>query len=201
MALYHTQVMRSVAYWLPPVVWMGVILWLSTDAGSTEHTSSLLLPILKSLLPWATPAQLDALHHLVRAGAHPTEYGILAALWFRAFARGQGLAARTSAWSALAIALGWAFLDELLQSTTVSRNGSAMDVVIDAAGTVCALTIARCGWRASVELATVVLLWIAAIGGATALAANALAGVASGVLWLTTPAAALGLLARRRLWR
>jgi hypothetical protein len=43
------------------------------------------------------------------------------------------------------------------------------------------------------------LLWTAAVGGAALLAVNLFAGVASGLLWLTVPAAALVLaLARRR---
>lgn len=190
------------AYWLPPVVWMGLILLLSSDAGSAVHTRSVLLPILRALLAWATPSQLDTIHGLLRKGAHLTEYAVLAALWFRAFARGRGLGARTATWSALAIALGWAFVDELLQSWQLSRTGSPTDVAIDAAGAVGALAAARRGWRASADGATAVLLWIAAVGGTVLLAANVLAGVASGALWLTTPAAALGLLARRRrIWR
>ena len=201
MALYHTRAMRPAASWLPPVVWMGVILWLSTDTGGAEHTGRLLLPLLRLLLPWATPTQLDALHGLARKGAHLTEYAILAALWFRAFTHGRGLAPRASSWFAIAISLAWAFVDELHQSTLLSRTGSAMDVTIDGAGALGALLVARCGWRAAADVATAGLLWIAAVGGAIALAANALAGVAPGVLWLTTPAAALGLLARRRLRR
>lgn len=188
-------------HWLPPVVWMAVILLLSSDAGSAEHTSSVLLPILSALLPWATAAQLDAVHGLARKGGHLTEYAVLAALWFRAFAGGRGLGARAAAGSALAIAIGWAVLDELLQSWQLSRTGSAMDVVIDTTGALGALAVARAGWRPAAALVTAVLLWVAAVGGAAALGANVLAGVASGVLWLTTPAAVLGLLARRRLRR
>src|SRR5438093_1380572 len=43
--------------WLPPVLWMGVIVGLSTDTASAEHTGRLLLPVLRWLLPWATPGQ------------------------------------------------------------------------------------------------------------------------------------------------
>jgi VanZ family protein len=186
------------AHWLLPVVWMALILVLSSDTGSAAHTRSALLPILRALLPWATPPQLDAIHGLVRKGAHVAEYAILAALWFRALVRGRGLGARAGAWSAFAIALAWAGLDELLQSWQISRTGSAADVAIDAAGAAAALAAARRGWRVAADAATAVLLWIAAVGGAVLLAANALAGAASGALWLTTPAAALGLLARRR---
>ncbi len=193
--------MRPAVYWLPPVVWMAVILVFSSDTGSGEHTSSFLLPLLQWLLPWATPAQLDLTHLLFRKTAHLVEYAVLAVLWFRAFARGHGLGPRPAAWGAFAIALAWACLDELLQSLQPSRTGSAMDVVLDGAGAVAALAAARLGWRASVDRATAVLLWIAAVGGAAVLAVNASTSVASGLLWLTAPSAALGLIARRLLRR
>ena len=193
--------MRPAAYWLPPVVWMAVILFFSSDTGSPEHTSSFLLPLLLWLLPRATPAELDVIHLLIRKTAHLAEYAILAALWFRAFARGRRLPPPTAAWLSLSISLVWAFLDEWHQSALLSRTGSAMDVVLDGAGAVAALAAARLRWRASVALATAVLLWIAAVGGAAVLAVNTSTGVASGILWLTVPAAALGLIARRLLHR
>jgi VanZ family protein len=189
------------AHWLPPVVWMAVIMGLSSDTGSAEHTGRWLLPSLRWLLPWATPGQLEAVHGLARKGAHLTEYAILAALCFRAFVRGRGLAPRVAAWATLALSVGWAFLDEWHQSTLPTRIGSAMDVVIDGAGALAALVVARRGWRAAADVAAAGLLWMGAVGGAAVLAINAVAGVPSGALWLTAPAAALGLLARRRLRR
>ena len=139
------------AHWLPPVVWMALILLLSSDTGSAAHTQSFLFPILRALLPWATPGDLDTIHGLLRKGAHVTEYAVLAALWLRALVRGRGLGARTAAWSAFAIAVGWAFVDELLQSWQPSRTGSPIDVAIDAVGAVGALAAARRGWRASAD--------------------------------------------------
>src|SRR5438034_7630764 len=88
------------AHWLPPVLWMGVIMLLSTDTGSAAHTSELLLPLLHWLLPWASPGDLAAIHGLVRKGAHLTEYAILAALWYRAFTRGRRLTPPTAGWLA-----------------------------------------------------------------------------------------------------
>ena len=189
------------AHWLPPVVWMAVIMWLSSDTGSAEHTGQWLLPWLRWLLPWATPGQLDAIHGLARRAAHLGEYAILAALWFRAFARGRALAPRVAASAALALSVGWAFLDEWHQSTLPSRTGSAMDVVLDSAGALGALVVARRGWRGSVNAVTAGILWVAAVGGAVVLTINAVLGVPSGALWLTAPAAVLALLARRRLRR
>ncbi len=186
------------AVWMPPAAWMAVIAWLSSDAGSAEITAGLLLPLLRWIAPWATPGQLDALHGIVRKGAHLAAYGVLAALWYRTFRAGHGMGARPSAWAALAISLGWAFLDEWRQATLPTRTASAGDVALDGAGATLALTLARAGWRATADRATGALLWIGAAGGALALAADAWAGVGAGALWVTTPLAAVGLLFRRR---
>ena len=177
------------AYWLPPVAWMAVVLGLSSEAASAEQTSRFLLPFLRWLLPGAAPEQIAALHGLTRIAGHVVEYAILALLWFRAFRRGRGLGPRASAWLALA--------DEWHQSGLRARTGSALDVALDAAGAVGALGVARLGWRAALDGAATLGLWLAALGGGAVLAVNAWAGVASGVLWLTAPAAALALLVRR----
>jgi len=175
---------------------MAVILWFSSDVGSAEHTGHWLLPLLKALAPWATPAQLDTLHGLVRKGGHLTEYAVLAALWFRAFARGRALSPRAAAWIAFGISLAWAVLDEAQQSMRPTRTGSGADVAIDAVGALMAVGLARFGWRVTADRTTTVLLWVGVIGGAALLIVNALAGVSSGALWLTAPAAALLLVAR-----
>jgi VanZ family protein len=171
------------AYWLPPVVWMAVIFGLSSDTASAEQTSRFLLPLLRWLLPWATSGQLDLLHAVARKGGHLTEYAVLAALWFRAFARGRGLTPRAASWLALALSVVWAFVDEGHQSMLLARTGSALDVGIDAGGAVLALGAAHRGWRAALDGAIAALLWLACLGGGAALAVNVWAGVPSGVLW------------------
>ena len=188
------------AHWLPPVVWMAVILSLASDAGSAEHTSRLILPVLRFVFPGASPLQLDAMHLVVRKLAHVSEYAILAALWLRALVAGRGLAPRPAAWGALAIAVAWAIVDESYQSTVGSRTGSPVDVAIDAAGALAVAVSGRFGWRPTVDALTATLLWAAAIGGAALLALDAAAGVSSGLLWLAVPGALAGLLLRRR-WR
>src|SRR2546425_1037883 len=139
------------AHWLPPVLWMGVIMLLSTDTGSAAHTGELLLPLLHWLLPWASPGDLAAIHGLVRKGAHLTEYAILAALWYRAFTRGRRLTPPTAGWLAFGISLAWATLDEWHQAFLPSRTSSATDVGIDGAGAAVALIVACRGWRAALD--------------------------------------------------
>lgn len=190
--------MIRLAYWLPPVLWMAVIAWLSTGAFSADQTGSLLLPLLRWLLPWATAGQLDTLHALGRKAGHLTEYAILAVLWFRALVHAWPERRRAASWVALALAVATALADEWQQSRLVARTGSAVDVAIDAAGALAALAVARRGWRPAVDAVTTALLWTAAGGGALLLVVDTLAGVGARALWVTAPAAAVVLLVR---WR
>ncbi|MGH7309342.1 MAG: VanZ family protein [Candidatus Rokuibacteriota bacterium] len=185
-------------HWLPPLVWMGVILLFSSDAGSAEHTSRLLLPLFRWLLPSATPLQLDALHWLVRKAAHASEYAVLAFLWFRALAAGAGWSPGAAAWAVLGTGLGWACLDEAHQAFVRSRTASLGDIALDGAATLAAVLVARLGWRRAADTATAILLWVAVGGGTVLLAVDAAVGVSSPALWITTPAAALVLALRLR---
>src|SRR5262245_26386780 len=176
---------------------MASIITFSSDVGSGEHTSHWLLPILRVLSPWATEAQLEALHWLLRKAGHVTEYAILTALWYRALRRGRGATPRAAAAIALAITVAWAVIDEIRQSFVPSRTASAIDVATDSVGAFIVVTVALLGWRTAIDRITTTLLWIGFIGGLTFLLLNAVTGVPSGALWLTVPVAALLLLARR----
>ena len=190
--------MIRLAIWLPPLVWMAAIMWFSGGDFSAENTSSIVGPLLQWLLPWASPAQIDALHGIVRKGAHVLEYAVLATLWFIALTRHRRSTARTAVWAALLVSIGWAFLDELHQATEPSRTASVVDVGYDTAGALLASMVARAGWRRATASVTSIVLWVAAAGGAIAITVNLASGVGSGVLWLTVPAASAILLWRRR---
>jgi VanZ family protein len=183
--------------WLPPLPWMGLILLLSSDAGSAEHTGALLRPVLEALWPTAGPAQIQALHALIRKAAHFTEYGVLAGLWYRSFRIGWGVRPALAGVYALAVGAGWAVVDEGVQTFVSSRTASPVDVAIDAAGAATASAIAATGWRAA-DILTQLLLWVATLGGTAVLALHLVLGVGSGWLWLTTPAAAVVLVLVRR---
>src|ERR1041384_3387802 len=101
--LYSCGTMRR-GSWLPPVLWMAVILFLSADTGSAAHTGRFLVPLFRALFPFASPVQLEVLHGLTRKLGHLTEYAVLAGLWLRAFAR-HGGAPRSAAWRAWVIAV------------------------------------------------------------------------------------------------
>lgn len=185
-------------HWLPPALWMVLIFALGSDAASAEQTSRFVSPVLRWLLPGASPFHLEALHGVLRKLAHFTEYAILAGLWFRALSSGVRWSTWRVAATALAISAGWAAVDEAHQWFTPSRTSSLADVALDTAGALSAVLAAAPGWSRTLEGITAVVLWAAALGGAAILVINLLLGVPSGVLWLTAPAAALVLIVRRR---
>src|SRR5437773_10850208 len=177
---------------------MGVIMSLPPNTASAEHTGESPLPVLRWLLPWASPGDLDAIHGLVRKGAHLTEYAILAALWYRALTHGSRLAPPAVGWLAFGISLAWAALDEWHQSFVASRTGSAVDVGIDGAGAALSLVAVCRGWRPALDGATTILLWLPAAGGGAANPIHAWAGGGPRPRWGTTPPAGPAPLARAR---
>jgi VanZ family protein len=72
---------------------------------------------------------------------HAAEYALLCFLWWRALATvthpGRALAA------AAAISVAYAVSDEIHQTFIEGRNGSPVDVMIDAAGVAAAVTFIR----------------------------------------------------------
>ncbi len=188
---------------------MGIISWGSTGSFSSEATRSLLLPLLRALLPWADPGQLEFLHVALRKTGHLIEYAILAWLWFRALLPGTtpgGFARRVRtpgrcALLALAISVAAAGLDELHQAWTEVRTGSAVDVLWDGAGAAAALGLLSVGWPAAVTFFTTTLLWTAAAGGTFLLLLHVLTGTPGRWLWASAPLAWVALWGWRRLRR
>lgn len=121
--------------WAPPMIWGLMILGFSGDVLGMPHTSRFIVPLLRWMFPEASPETILWLHGLVRKFGHLVEYGIFAALWFRAFRWGA-----PHAWDwrwvirPLAIVVPWAMVDEYRQTWTATRSGTFGDVVLDAAG-------------------------------------------------------------------
>lgn len=130
-------------YWLPVLLWMAVIFGMSTNAGSTQHTSRIIGPILRWLNPDIPDETIRSIQLVVRKCAHFTEYGILAMLLWRA--RRKPLRGEARPWRrgeavfAFAIAAAFAVTDEWHQSFVPSREGSLRDVLIDCSGAAAAL--------------------------------------------------------------
>ena len=74
---------KRLRYWGPLVLWMAVIFWASADSGSGRRGSRLLGPILRWLMPQASPQRLDEVLFLIRKAAHVSEYAVLAWLAWR----------------------------------------------------------------------------------------------------------------------
>jgi VanZ family protein len=193
------------SYWVPAAGWMAFILWLSSGDFAAAQTGLLVRPLIQWVLPWLSVAEMEWLHGVVRKVAHVVVYAVLALLWYRAFARGQRWSCGPATGVALMIAVAWACVDELHQSTIGSRTGSIADVVLDSTGAAVALgavysgrySARLSGARATRRVFTA-LLWTAAVGGVLVLAVNWLAGVGSGWLWATTPTAWFAIWLRRR---
>ncbi|MGA8573808.1 MAG: VanZ family protein [Desulfobaccales bacterium] len=121
---------KLLRYWLPVLVWCGVMLTLSGDLGSSNNTGR----ILHWLLPNLSEADFNVMHFYVRKGVgHVFDYGFLYFLWFRAFRGGLGYQGGRAFLSSLGLCLAVALLDEGHQSLLTSRSGSLWDVGLDLA--------------------------------------------------------------------
>jgi VanZ family protein len=189
-------VKKTVALWLPPLAWMAVIALFSTEWFGADETRSMLVPVLTWAMPGASPSEIETAHDLIRKGAHLAEFGVLAALWFRALVHGTGTPAVVAARIAFAVSVAWAITDEVHQAFVSNRTPSAIDVGIDSLGALGSLLLARAAWH-WVDRAAGLLLWTAVAGGVLAIVVNQLSGVDSGALWITAPAAAAVLALRR----
>lgn len=117
--------MQGLWRWLPPIAWMGVIYFLSTD-----HLS---MPGVRQ--GWTG--------FLGAKATHAAEYAVLALLWYRAVSGHLVSWSRRGAIWAFLVTAAYAVLDELHQSLTLHRSGNAGDVTLDWAGALAALGTVR----------------------------------------------------------
>ncbi len=121
-------------YWLPPLAWCVVILFVSGDLGSSQNTSSILRWLL-SWLPPLSPAQFDLVHYYLRKTlGHFGNYAFFYFLWFRAWHRRMDYRAGRAILYSLGLSLALALVDEGHQSLFASRTSSLRDVALDMAG-------------------------------------------------------------------
>jgi len=125
-------------YWLPVLIWMGMIFSASSDSGSFQHSSRIIAPLVHWLLPHLSD---QAVHHVVvfvRKCAHLSEYAVLALLLWRALR--QNSVPGTTGWCwpkaglILAVVALYAASDEIHQAFVPSREGSVRDVLLDTTG-------------------------------------------------------------------
>lgn len=109
------NVTRFVYYWIPPLVWMGMIFYMSSQPRIAMTESTV----------W---------DFLIFKTLHMVEYGLLFFLLYRAF---HSLPKWNETWIfcvSMALSVGYAISDELHQLSIVSRQGKLRDVVIDVIG-------------------------------------------------------------------
>lgn len=112
---------------MPVLLWVSALFILSTSIFSATNTSRIIVPVLHWILPGLSAATLSTLHVFIRKSAHFTNYGILFWLLIRGPMYGRPYAA-------LAICVGYAFLDEGHQLFVPGRGPSLYDVALDSTG-------------------------------------------------------------------
>ncbi len=138
---------RITHYWIPVLLLLMIQYTFSTSAFSSDETSKVIFPFLKFLLHNPTREQLLFLHHVIRKGAHVTEYCMLAMLVYRAFKVDVSKPAVVRLLTMVFIAVT-ASVDEFHQWFVPSRGSSVVDVGWDCIGGFIALTLIWL-WRTS----------------------------------------------------
>lgn len=109
------MVRKFIWYWLPTVLWLGGIYFLSAQPGLRVSTVN-----------WED--------FILRKIAHIGEYFILSFLLFRSFHYGSGVSRKKSLILAFLISFIYAASDEFHQTFVFDRQGRVRDVLIDTAG-------------------------------------------------------------------
>ena len=126
-----------------PVLWLAIVLFLGTGPFGITQTGPWLIPLLKTLTPWATARELHGFHIVLRKLWHLTQYAILARTWMGGVLVWRRLPLRAAAWAALLVCVACAFVDELHQSMLLTRTGSVGDAILDCLGALMMLMMLR----------------------------------------------------------
>ena len=126
---------KFLKYWLPVLLWMGLIFWMSTGMFSAQHTFDFLQRVLRKIDPAVSYSIVRLINNSLRKAGHVTEFFISGLLVYRAFRAGstESRKFRWALFSAVFIVL-FAASDEYHQSFVASRTASVLDVCIDTGG-------------------------------------------------------------------
>jgi VanZ family protein len=131
---------RITHYWIPVALMLMFQYVFSTGSFSSSATSSVIIPVLKSILHNPTAEQLLFWHHAIRKAAHITEYFILGMLVYRAIKVDVARPATIGLLTMLFVAVA-ATMDEFHQSFVPSRGASIIDIGWDCIGGVVAIAL------------------------------------------------------------
>jgi VanZ family protein len=127
-------------YWLPVILWAALIFSASGDRKSVQHSSRIIEPLVRWLIPGISDEAVGNTVFIVRKCAHVTEFAIFTILLMRAARETVWKQSAGWSWKAALFAVAgsvlFAISDEIHQSFVPGRQAAAMDVVIDAAGAV-----------------------------------------------------------------
>lgn len=134
--------------WTPALLWIGVIAIESTSALSSNHTETLLRPVVDFFLGGWGIAHLHTINHLLRKCGHFLGYAVLSWLSFRGWLttvsaqehRWRNWSLRAATLAVLTAVL-IAALDEFHQSFDPTRTGVFRDVALDSFGGVFAQSV------------------------------------------------------------
>ncbi len=123
--------------WLAVLIWMGIIFLFSSQPGDASGAASgriveLITTGITTVFPFLEINE-EALHFILRKGAHFMVYGILGILSLRAF-RLSGYTRGKGFFYAWLLATVYAGFDEYYQTFVPGRSGEVTDVMIDSAG-------------------------------------------------------------------
>jgi VanZ family protein len=118
------------------LLWLATVAIFSSRSFGAQNTGTVLGWVLRTFHFSITVKQFVFLHLMIRKSAHFCAYGLLSALFFRAW-RGEVVMKRWRwRWALLAllVALLTASADELHQRFTPGRTGAVSDVELDMTG-------------------------------------------------------------------
>ncbi len=136
MKIIHVVEKNKIVAWCWVVLWMGTLFSASTDLGSPRHTSRIIGPLLRWLIPDVQPATIEGVQFVVRKTTHAVSYALLAALIWNALRPALTGWNTTTARRSVLIAAIYAATDEVHQGFVPGRRGSLGDVMLDIAGAV-----------------------------------------------------------------
>jgi VanZ family protein len=128
--------------WLLVVAWAGLISYLSTDQFSSLNTAQIFGLLLSWLFPDMPTEEIEPLHGTIRKLAHWGEYFILSVLFLWALQNEPGRKWKLR-WAVLTLIFVFLYAigDEFHQSFVPSRTASFDDVMINALGGVCGISL------------------------------------------------------------
>jgi VanZ family protein len=142
---------KFLRYWLPLLIWMGIIFTASSDAKSAQHSSVFFEPFVRWLFPHMSENHVGELHHLFRKCCHLMEYAFFALMAWRAIRQPQKNDRRPWRWDEAGLALALLFLyaasDEFHQIFVPGRTALFSDVIVDTSGGVIGLALLWLGGK------------------------------------------------------